>query len=536
MIVDAGAGDDVFFGYEAAIRKFDGGQGFDTASYAKLSSQELATGVNFFANGSNTITVTKLITEGTKYYQESIKTRVEHHGKRKESIEYRAVSLTELDDEILLSDNLMNIEVLQGSSLGDYFDISRSTQVQVAMGFEGDDEFVLNDAIKMVVGGDGHDTIHISTSLLKKLLKTKDVNDAVLIDGGAGNDTLAVTSESFAHLKDILEQSKILDDMVAEIAESLLPPNTPNRDVEFAKISVSLKSMLSDSMGLSLNKLQFKEMDNIAFELEDSANDFSAFNEQRVFNLEEKYEISNFIGSSIDADGNVTEMGVSVSGAEMGGAITVLGSQGSDAVTGSRFTDVLMGNDGDDKLTGGKGNDILVGGAGNDIYKIGLHDGHNVIAFENFEELNGDIVEVAETSDADFYRFNQDLVLKVSDDSSLTIANYFDSVDTSKLQDPFASQVSQEKLYGALSNNGGANGRTYPLMAGDVNGDGFDDLVSFDNYASYVALGYSGGLDRGYVYGGWSHGKEEYWTSWDNSRDQYYYPRTLSDLNGDRRT
>lgn len=73
-------------------------------------------------------------------------------------------------------------------------------------------------------------------------------------------------------------------------------------------------------------------------------------------------------------------------------------------------------------------------------------------------------------------------------------------------------------------------------MAGDVNGDGFDDLVSFDNYASYVALGYSGGLDRGYVYGGWSHGKEEYWTSWDNSRDQYYYPRTLSDLNGDRRT
>lgn len=539
MIVDAGGGDDLFFGYESSIRKFDGGLGFDTASYAKLSGAELATGLNFEANGSNTVIVRKLIAEGSKYYQESIETKVENYGKRSEEIEYRAVSLTELDADILLTDNLMNIEVLQGSSLGDYFDVEKSTQVQMVLGFDGDDEILAGESIKMIAGGDGHDTIQLSTALLKKLLTTTDNKDAVLVDGGAGIDTLSLTSESFAYLQGVIERSKVLDQMVAEIAESMLPSNTPERDVELFKVSTALKSILSNSIGLSLNKLQFKEMENVGFELEDTANADYSSTSQRFYNLDDFYEVSNFIGSSVDDEGNVTSLGVAVSGADVGGAISVLGSQGSDAITGSQYFDVLVGNAGNDKLDGGRGNDILVGGEGADVYKIGLSGGHDVIAFENFAELDGDIVEVAKLNSADFYRYNSDLVLKVSDESSLTVLNYFDSVDISRIASRASAlnpTVNYVEFDGHLSNYAkGTDPKDYPLMTGDVNGDGYDDLLGFGDSEVRVALGSAKGITKKIVYGHWDHGKNDDWVDWDGDLKTYDYPRFIGDVNGDGR-
>ena len=559
--VMAGGGDDMLFAYEASIKKFDGGDGVDTVSYAKLSGQELASGIHVEAVAEDSIVVRKLIAEGSKYYEESIETHTENYGKRTEHVEYRAVSLSELKEDTLNIDNIVDVEVVQGSSMADYFDVERSTQILAVMGFDGNDEINVGEFIKMVAGGDGHDTIAVSAALLKKLFETKDINDAVLLDGGAGIDSLKITGESYKYIVDKMEQIEALDTMAQEITNSMLPPNTPNYAVEFANTKAALIKILGGSMGLSLNKLQFKEMENVSFDLPTARVD-APNTAQQFFNLDDFQKISSFIGNSVNADGYVTELGVAVSGDDQAGAISVIGSIGSDYITGSKFAYVLSGGIGNDRLNGNDGNDILVGGEGNDVYEIAMTGGHDVIAFENFQDLHGDIVEIAEYENIDFRRYNSDLVVKVSDTSSLTILNYFDSVDTAAIParlNMFSATADFKEFKNHLSNSieladsedfeeyrkswgknyDGPplhfNARDFPITSGDVNGDGYDDLIFFGYEDAMVALGSGDGVTYNIVEGHWDHGYENAWANWDGDLGYYEFPRFIGDTNGDGR-
>ena len=88
--------------------------------------------------------------------------------------------------------------------------------------------------------------------------------------------------------------------------------------------------------------------------------------------------------------------------------------------TGSDGNDVINAAAGDDIIDGAGGDDQINGGAGNDTYRFGFGDGNDSVTDSqgtNIIELKADVT----AADVTFYRDREDLVLKLSDGSTMTI-------------------------------------------------------------------------------------------------------------------
>jgi Ca2+-binding RTX toxin-like protein len=109
---------------------------------------------------------------------------------------------------------------------------------------------------------------------------------------------------------------------------------------------------------------------------------------------------------------------------------------------GTDSDDIILGSKGNDILSGGKGNDLLSGGAGNDTYLFNLGDGHDTInnqgelgytGFWNRIKTDVDTIRFGEGIRADMLgrsRKDNDLVISINSQNSITIKNWFSTGDT----------------------------------------------------------------------------------------------------------
>lgn len=110
-----------------------------------------------------------------------------------------------------------------------------------------------------------------------------------------------------------------------------------------------------------------------------------------------------------------------------GGDDTIQGLTGNDTLYGGEGNDDLQGGDDNDTLDGGDGNDLLEGGNGNDTY---VHSQGNDTVSDSYS--NGGIDKIVFEagillSDLSMYRSGDNLIINVSDASSITIFSQFNT-------------------------------------------------------------------------------------------------------------
>ncbi len=110
------------------------------------------------------------------------------------------------------------------------------------------------------------------------------------------------------------------------------------------------------------------------------------------------------------------------------GADQLLGYGADNVITGDSGDDYLRGGAGNDTLTGGTGADTLSGGYGDDVYLYSLGDGHDVISNDDSESTNTDVIRFSAGIDpvqVSLGRLNDDLVITISPDDSISVSNFF---------------------------------------------------------------------------------------------------------------
>jgi hypothetical protein len=209
-------------------------------------------------------------------------------------------------------------------------------------------------------------------------------------------------------------------------------------------------------------------------------------------------------------------------------SVTHLGTANADTRTGTIGSDIMVGGRGNDRLTGRGGADVLIGGQGDDVFGVGTAgfrrivggngsdtlrlDGQNIVldltALSDNRILGIEVIDLTGTGDNTLILSQLD-VLNLSDESNTltirqslgdvvdmgigwtqvanqTIGNdtfsvYVQGAATLKLLVPvniidLATLTSTQgtKVFGAES---GDRSGSSVSNAGDVNGDGFDDLI-----------------------------------------------------------
>ena len=453
--VEAGGGNDTLFSYESGVT-FDGGAGKDTASYARLSDTDLTSGLNISLLQTGTgqpqaIVVHKNLASGGKTYQESIGTQTTNYGKRTEVVEYRAIGLVERDSESSSTDVLYGIEILHGSSLGDSIDVAASTDIQQVFGFCGDDVIRVGNAIEVVSGGAGNDEITVNHSVLTQVFHGE---RELYIDGGEGQfDTLALSSATFDAVLDEHESQLIREQLAHDTTESLLPAETLNREAEFEATYQSLVNILRNNDPNALKQVALFNTEYIKVDLIDAGTS----TQNTAHSLTDYREALNEAFLNVDTTANTSgEVNIFASAAKNQTSVSLLGSDYNDFLEGSNYNDYLFGGEGSDVFYDSNGNDILVGGSGQDVYSYdnyrsvisSSYSGHDIITGPLGEDIKGDIITISADLSANtfFYRYADDLVVGLSSNRSVTVANYYSSDLGLTNSDLRKTNLTQEEL------------------------------------------------------------------------------------------
>ena len=189
-----------------------------------------------------------------------------------------------------------------------------------------------------------------------------------------------------------------------------------------------------------------------------------------------------YFGGTGDFEGIGNSLSNTISGES--GNDTLNGAIGNDSLNGWSGDDQLVGGSGSDALNGYYGDDTLIGGTGADALDGGI--GVDVARFSGFKEdytisIEGGKVQVIDNNLAD------------GDDGTdlLTRIELLDFKDgTVKSPGPISS-IALGTLDGSsgFALIGDINNGSSVSSTGDVNGDGFDDMIVGAGYASYVVFG-----------------------------------------------
>lgn len=261
----------------------------------------------------------------------------------------------------------------------------------------------LNDVI---TGGNLDDTIKASQG-----------NDTII--GGKGNDKLygEYGNNTFKFTNgdgnDIIYSSKGSDTL--EFTNTAF--NTSD-DIEIEKKgnSLVLKYGENDSVELS-NYLKNKT--NSVKTIIDS--------EGRKYSLEELLSSKDF---TVKVEGNLTKKN------------TLTGTKFNNLIVGGNAADTIKGNNGDDYITGSKGNDKLYGYEGNNKFYFSKGDGNDTIYLG---KGNDTIVfdEGISKDDIVLTTSGKNLIIKYSEDDSITISNYLKNSNTASVK---TMQIAGEEL------------------------------------------------------------------------------------------
>ena len=219
------------------------------------------------------------------------------------------------------NDTLIGIagnDVLNGGAGDDYID-----------GGVGDDTIVYDVLDKIVLGGDGLDTLNASkaTTALKVDL-TKNYQDFENITGGSGNDTL-----------------------IGNVQDNILIGGAGNDTLK----GLGGNDYIDGGLG----------NDYIDGEIGVDSIYAGAGNDIVIYDV---FDSKVCGGDGIDAlDARTALADVTINLGYYGDFEKVTGGNYNDKLTGNAAINVLKGSEGNDTLDGGAGNDSLDGGAGNDI-------------------------------------------------------------------------------------------------------------------------------------------------------------------------
>ncbi|WP_018704724.1 calcium-binding protein [Anaeromusa acidaminophila] len=126
---------------------------------------------------------------------------------------------------------------------------------------------------------------------------------------------------------------------------------------------------------------------------------------------------------------------------------TITGNMSDNILSGGAGNDVLNGGMGNDILEGDTGNDILDGGMGDDIFRFGADFGHDIINDSVFN--GGDTIrfESFASTDIAISYANEDLILTAKDGSSVTVENWCNSTENSRIHQ-FQFADGEKAIYG----------------------------------------------------------------------------------------
>ncbi|XPV69494.1 MAG: calcium-binding protein [Halarcobacter sp.] len=209
----------------------------------------------------------------------------------------------------------------------------------------------------------------------------------------------------------------------------------------------------------------------------------------------------------------------------------ISGGLGNDSIDGYSGNDTLYGDEGDDIINGYTGNDIIFGGSGNDYlngsygsdtYVYNLGDGKDtIVEFQNYclDDIN--IIKFGEGIESDKIKFvkeSNDLIIKINENDSILIDNWFISFNKYKIDKLMFSNGSvisaqniedkiiiegtenRDNLYGSNSNDKiyalEGNDRIYAYSGDDIlNGGRGDDILKGGNGDDTYVFGLGDGND-----------------------------------------
>ena len=487
-ILDGGAGNDTFIGGQfndiiiggAGADILMGDIGIDTVDYSASSSRVIID----YENGG-----TGADAEGDTY--SSIET----------------FELTSFNDEI--SGFTGSRAIVFGGDGDDIIDISGADRDSIANGGpgndiiyggtsqsrnggDGDDILFSSRGINTFNGGDGFDTIDFSNAFEplagvrsdlqsnRTGLSSRDTYISIeAINGTIGNDELSGNSS------DNLLMGRAGDDILnGRTGNDTLIGGNGNDIAVYGRLA-RLHTLVDNQDGT------FSITANFGFDGTDLLDGIEvlSFSDQMIavqffnpgaFTENDDIVDGSFIGDTVDA---------------LGGDDTVNGLGGDDVISGGAGEDFLNGGDGNDSLDGGTGNDHLDGGEGEDfaVYNGNVSDYHIINngdgTFTVTDNVNGN---------------GLDTLTNIED---VQIGTEF--VDLSTI---LAASFELSSLLAANGGDGSAgfvingidfndqSGRSVS-SAGDVNGDGFDDILigafraspngNYNSGESYVIFGNS---------------------------------------------
>ena len=188
---------------------FDGGQDVDVASYATLDTNLMRRGIDvnysLYDAGTPWLSVVKPMNNHASYAYE---TTSNFEAENSDSIVTRTFAQKKFGSSVDLTDQLKNVEVLQGTDLGDYINVSGAADGGVAdvhqlHGFGGDDVLVGDVNTTVLTGGMGDDFFDPSLALDSAIASYQNNGEmnSFLIDGGKGHDTVIMSASMMPVLK-----------------------------------------------------------------------------------------------------------------------------------------------------------------------------------------------------------------------------------------------------------------------------------------------------------------------------------------------
>lgn len=250
--------------------------------------------------------------------------------------------------------------------------------------------------------------------------------------------------------------------------------------------------------------------------VQDKTTELSGEGTDEVRTSLQSFALGGFIENlSFTGSGNFTGTG-------NGGANRIAGGSGNDVLDGAAGNDLLLGGSGRDTLAGADGNDVLDGGIGRDAVSGGA--GNDTLFGRDFNDVltggagNDAVDGGAGTDTARFSGLKSDYQIRLVDDTVEIIdlnkadgddgTDLLSGVEVLQFKD---GQLSPPTAVAAidLASLDGTNGFTFRGLnlddysgwsvsdAGDINGDGFDDLIIGSPDHTYT--GVVGDSGRSYV-------------------------------------
>ena len=413
---------------------------------------------------------------------------------RVELIEFRDGSVIDLRDGLFLrSIGFSNVFGIGGSDLND---VIFGLNGESVSGVGGDDVLLPGIGFVELYGGQGKDIFKYTTF---------DISGDTIFDFVRGEDLIDVSGLGFTGIQNGAPGGSVLGYSNGRIT---------NVNGDF-NVSVASFNQLDDS-DFIFDPYPNNDFDDFYFNTPGADRFLGGYNFDTV-----SYENAS---SGVVLSQSFQITGGAAAGDQLFAIDQVILSNHSDTFWGNNSNVVVNGLAGNDFITGGGGNDTIDGGAGDDVVTGGTVELEELyFAIENFS------IDQGWTSFDQFPRLMGDIDGDGDDDIVGFGANT--TLSSLSLINVVGSSFDYTPPISAIDNFSNAQGwssyDSFPRLLGDVDGDGNEDIVGFGANTTFVSLSNGEGTFRPIEVGINDFAQAQGWSSFED------FPRLLGDVDGD---